>query len=166
MLPLIRDLHAYQAWADAEVLHFVEGTKDARSDPRILELLNHIYMVHRFFLLSVQGAPPSREELMRELPFDELACAIQNLHTLADTYFPKVRESHLDDRIEVPWFKDYQPTSQEALTQAALHSQNHRGQLLTLLRTMGAVTRPLDYILWVSQGRPAARWQRTATASL
>jgi hypothetical protein len=38
--------------------------------------------------------------------------------------------------------------------------------LLTMLRTLGADTKPLDYIVWVSKGRPSPEWQIAgATAS-
>lgn len=166
MLPLIRDLHAYQAWADAEVFHVIDKTRAAQTDAKVLQLLNHIYAVYKFFLLSVQGEAPTREELMQERSLDELRESFQKLHRLADGYLPKLRESRLRDKVRVPWFQDFQPSCQEALVQAALHSQNHRGQILTLLRTLGADSKPLDYIIWVSQGRPTPQWDlRSATAS-
>jgi uncharacterized damage-inducible protein DinB len=163
---MIRDLHAYQAWADSEIFRLIDATPAAQDNPEVLKLLNHIHAVHRFFVLSVQGEPPTREELMKELSLEELRASTQKLHRLADGYLPKIRESRLRDKVEVPWFKDFQPTCLEALTQAALHSVNHRGQMLTLLRTLGAPTKPLDYIMWVSAGRPVPEWHAaTATAS-
>jgi len=165
MLPLIRDLHGYQAWADAEIFQLISATPAAQNDTKVLQLLNHMHAAHRFFVLSVQGEPPSQEELTRELSLDELRQSTEKMHRLSDSYLPKLRESRLRDKVNVPWFKE-QPTCQEALVQAVLHSQNHRGQMLTLLRTLGAPTKPLDYILWVSQGRPAPQWETTsATAS-
>jgi uncharacterized damage-inducible protein DinB len=161
---MIRDLHAYQAWADSEIFRLIDSTPAAQENPEVLKLLNHIHAVHRFFVLSVQGEPPTREELMKELSLEELRASTQKLHRLADGYLPKIRESRLRDKVEVPWFKDFQPTCLEALTQAALHSVNHRGQMLTLLRTLGAPTKPLDYIMWVGAGRPAPEWH-TATAT-
>ena len=164
-LPLIRDLHAYQAWADAEVFRLIAATPAAQTDDQVLHLLNHIDAVHRFFVLSVQGEPPTREELKKERSVDELRVSMQKIHRLADGYLPKLRESRLRDKIEVPWFKDFQPTCQEALTQAVMHSQSHRAQLLAHLRALGAATTPLDYIVWVSQGRPAPEWE-TAHAAI
>jgi uncharacterized damage-inducible protein DinB len=163
-LPLIRELHAYQAWADAEIFRLVEATPAAQSDEQIVKLLNHVEGVYRFFVLSIQGEPPTPEELMKERTLDELHASMQKIHKLADGYLPKVRESRLNDPVEVPWFKDFQPTCQEVLVQAVMHSQNHRGQLLTHLRTLGATTKPLDYIVWVSKGRPGPDWE-TATAT-
>lgn len=166
MLPLIRDLHAYQAWADAEILRLVEHTPAAEKNDKVVKLLNHLDAVYRFFVLSVQGEPPTREELQAERSVPELRTSLAKIHKLADGYLPKLRESRLQDPVEVPWLKDFQPTCMEALTQAVMHSQNHRGQLLTMLRTLGADTKPLDYIVWVSKGRPSPEWENaTATAS-
>lgn len=164
MIPIIRDLHSYQAWADAEIFRLIDSTPAARNDERVAKLLNHMDVVYRFFVLSVQGEPPTREELMKEQTLEDLRESLRKIHRLAEGYLPKLRESRLRDKVEVPWFKDFQPTCQEALMQAVLHSQNHRGQMLSLLRELGANTKPLDYIVWVSQERPAPEWE-TATAA-
>ena len=166
MLPIIRDLYAYQSWADAEICRLIASTPAAKDDPKILPLLNHLHAVQQFFLLSVQGQPPSREEMNKELPFDELRESMRKFHKLADSsYLPKLRESRLRDVLHVPWLKEFQPTCQEALLQAVMHSQNHRGQLLTMLRMHGAGTKPLDYIIWASKGRPEPAWETTAVGS-
>src|SRR5262249_11787343 len=66
----------------------------------------------------------------------------------------------VDDRIQVPWFKDppLALTVTEALTQMAMHSQHHRPQNATRLRDPGAATPPTDLIVWYWKGRPAPRW--------
>ncbi len=158
MLALLRDVFAYQAWADAEVIRRIEATPTAKADAELQKLLHHIYVVYRFFLLSVQGEPPTQEELMKELSFGEVREGLQKIHRLADGFLPKIRESRLRDKVEVPWFKE-QPTCHEALVQAVLHSQNHRGQMLTMLRKHGGEAKPIDYIVWVSEGRPSPQWE-------
>lgn len=165
MLPLIRDLHAHQAWADAELFRMIAATPAAHQDTAVLKLLNHMNAVYRFFVLSVQGEAPSREEMEQELSLEELQAAMHKMHRLADSYFPKLRESRLNVPIHVPWFQDFQPTTQDALVQAVMHSQNHRGQLLTMLRHLGAKTKTLDYIVWVKKGRPSPEWDSVAAAS-
>ena len=164
ILALIRDLHGYQAWADAEAYRLVLATPAAKADPKVLELLKHIHDVQRFFVLSVQGEPPSKEDFMQEKSLADLLASVQKMHRLTDGYLPKLRESRLRDKIEVPWFPDFQPTCQDALIQAVMHSQSHRGQLLAHLRTLGAETKPLDYIIWAMNGRPTPEWE-TASAS-
>ena len=162
---LIRDLHGYQAWADAETYRLVLATPAAKTDPKVLDLLKHIHDVQRFFVLSVQGEPPTKEEFMQQKSLDELLASVQKIHKLTDGYLPKLRESRLRDKIEVPWLTDFQPTCQDALVQAVMHSQSHRGQLLAHLRTLGATTKPLDYIIWAMNGRPAPEWETASTTA-
>lgn len=164
MLPLMRDLFAYQAWADAEIVRLIEATPAAKANPEVNKLLHHTHVVFRFFMLSVQGEAPSREELKKEQSFDEVRAGMQKIHRLADGFLPKIRESRMRDKVEVPWF-DEQPTCQEALMQAVMHSQNHRGQMLTLLRSLGAETKPLDYIMWVNLGRPTPTWESVSASA-
>jgi len=166
MLTLIRDLYAYQSWADAEVCRLIAAIPAAQTDPKILTMLNHLHAVQRFFLLSVQGELPTREEMMKELSFEELRSSMQKFHKLADgNYLPKLRESRLRDKLEIPWFKDYQPTCSEALVQGVMHSQHHRAQVLTLARSLGGTPTVVDYIVWTSKSRPAPDWGVAATAS-
>ena len=49
-------------------------------------------------------------------------------------------------------------TVAEALTQAAMHSQWHRGQNAVRLRELGVEPPPVDLIVWYWKGRPAAAW--------
>jgi uncharacterized damage-inducible protein DinB len=163
MLPLIRDLYAHQAWADAEMFRFVGATPAAQSDKKVIELLNHIHTVQRFFFSAVRGDVLTREDLTRELPLPELHESYRSYHTLADSYLPKVRESHLRDKIVVPWFPNFQPSCQDALIQAVTHSIHHRAQVATLLRQLGGEPKPTDYIIWTSKDRPAPQWDAAAS---
>lgn len=164
MLTLIRDLFAHQAWADAEMWRFLAAAPAAQSDNKVLELLNHIHAVQRFFLSTVQGEPLTREELTREMPLEELRESYRRYHALADGYMPKMRESHLNDHVVVPWFPDFQPKCYEVLVQATMHSLHHRAQIATLLRQHGGDPKPTDYIVWTAKGRPSPQWDAAVSA--
>jgi uncharacterized damage-inducible protein DinB len=43
--------------------------------------------------------------------------------------------------------------------QAAMHSHYHRGQNATRLRELGGVPPATDFIMWVRNGQPNARWE-------
>jgi uncharacterized damage-inducible protein DinB len=69
-------------------------------------------------------------------------------------------EVRLSQMIEVPWFQPPLTISvRHALTQAAMHSHYHRGQNATRLRELGGVPPGTDFIEWLHQGQPAARWE-------
>ncbi len=164
MMSTIRDLFAYQAWADAQMWYYVGSSPVAYSDRKMLELLNHIHAVQRFFLSTVQGGPLTREELAKTMPIAELRDSFRSYHEQAARYLPKMRDSHLKDLVTVPWFPNFQPKVSDALMQVVLHTQHHRAQVATLLRQLGGESKPVDYIVWVSQNRPQPRWHGAATA--
>ena len=164
MLHLIRDLYAHQAWADAEMWRFLDAAPAAMVDKKIGELLNHIHVVQRYFLSAVEGSPMTREELMQQIELPQLRVSYRSYHELAQNSLAKMRESHLDDAIAVPWFPTFRPKCSEALVQAVMHSVNHRGQILMLTRQLGGDPKPLDYIIWTSKNRPAAEWERREAA--
>jgi uncharacterized damage-inducible protein DinB len=49
-------------------------------------------------------------------------------------------------------------TVAEALTQVAMHTQHHRGQLMTRLKALGGQPQNVDYIIWAWKNRPEGRW--------
>ncbi|HZW92372.1 MAG TPA: hypothetical protein VFF64_05310 [Candidatus Eremiobacteraceae bacterium] len=51
-----------------------------------------------------------------------------------------------------------------ALTQAAMHSHYHRGQNATRLRELGGAPLGTDFIVWLGDGQPAARWDEGSRA--
>lgn len=162
MLPVIRDLYAHQAWADAEMWRYAEPYTPEK---RILELLNHIHAVQRYFLSVAEGEALTREELMVELPAGGLKQSYRRYHERVGSYLPKVRESHLNDLVNVPWFPTVQPHVGEALMQSALHSIHHRAQVVMLAHERGAETGPVDYIVWVTKSRPAPAWDFATSAT-
>lgn len=164
MLPMIRDLFAHQAWADAEMWRHLGATPAAHSDKKILELLGHAHAVQRFFLSAIQGEPLTREELTREISLPELRESYRQYHIQADRFLSKMRDSHLKDVVVVPWFPDFQPKVSEALTQVVMHSQHHRAQILMLLRQLGGDPKPIDYVIWASKNRPEAQWSAAAAS--
>jgi uncharacterized damage-inducible protein DinB len=68
-------------------------------------------------------------------------------------------DARFAEMIEVPWFQPPLKISvRHALTQAAMHSHYHRGQNATRLRELGAAPPGTDFIEWLRQGQPLARW--------
>jgi uncharacterized damage-inducible protein DinB len=164
MLDFIRDLFAHQAWADSEMWRFLAGAPAAQSQPRVVELLNHIHLVQRFFLSAVQGTPLTKEQLQKELPLTELRESYKTYHEMAIEYLAGISEDKLQDKITVPWLLEFQPKAYEALIQAATHSIHHRAQIATLIRQHGGDPKPTDYILWASKNRPTPQWEQSASA--
>ena len=73
MLETLRDLVAHKGYANAALLSAIRQNAGASSDPELLELLHHILLANRFWLLTVLGLPFVLEDESRPAPsFDAL----------------------------------------------------------------------------------------------
>jgi uncharacterized damage-inducible protein DinB len=169
---LLRQLVRHMEWADAEVWRAVSAHAPAENDARLKNLLTHLHLVQRMFLI-----------LWTKQPFDP-AGAQPEFATLADlrgwgqTYYPEARrfldgidESRLKDVVEMPWARGLEarigrtvtmPTLGETIQQVASHSTYHRGQINARLRELGGEPPLVDYIAWIWFGRPEPNWAPAA----
>ena len=71
-----------------------------------------------------------------------------------------VADAGLGRQVVIPWFAGppCRITVDEALTQVAMHTQHHRGQLMTRLKALGGRPLNVDYIIWAWKQRPEGRW--------
>jgi uncharacterized damage-inducible protein DinB len=162
MNPLLRDLYGHQEWADAELWRAIDAHPAARDDATIRDRLHHTHIVQRAFRWIVGTREPT---FVRTAPHDFPDAA--GLKAYAREYHDEMRGflATLDDErlatpVDILWFKDppLRITVAEALTQAAMHSQWHRGQNAARLRELGGAPPPLDLIVWYWKARPAAAW--------
>lgn len=155
------ELYAHQSWADAEHWRAMEAHPAALSDKAIRERLVHIHFVQHAFLWST-GPRTSEFVLKRPEDFAEIAqlksYARQGNEDLGEVV-KNATPKWLEETIEIIWFKPPLKISRRhALTQAAMHSHYHRGQNATRLRELGGVPPATDFIVWLREGQPTARW--------
>ena len=162
MSSYLSELYAHQEWADAEHWRALEAHPAALADKAIRERLLHIHLVQHGFLWVT--AREKSEFALRKL---EDFARMGDLKTYAKQGLMEFKElvrtttpDRLEEVIEVPWFKPaLRITVRHALTQAAMHSHYHRGQNATRLRELGGVPPGTDFIVWLRDGQPAARWR-------
>ncbi len=83
----------------------------------------------------------------------------QRYHEAVNEAVSGFDEVKLEALVEAPWFEPPVKLSRRhALTQAAMHSHYHRGQNATRLPELGGVPPITDFIIWLRNGKPAARW--------
>jgi uncharacterized damage-inducible protein DinB len=162
MLPYLDELYAHQEWADAEHWRAFEAHLSALADRAIRERLHHIHLVQSAFLWVVG---PHRPQFVTTKPEDyantaDLKAFARKGHMGMAAMLGGMDEARLSETIEVPWFQPpLKITVRHALTQAAMHSHYHRGQNATRLRELGGVPPGTDFIEWLRNGQPAARWE-------
>jgi uncharacterized damage-inducible protein DinB len=158
----LNELYSHQEWADAEHWRSLEGLASALGDRAIRARLHHIHLVQSAFLWVV-GTRTAQFVITKAEDYSNPA----DLKAFARKYHPEMAamldtmtEARLAETIEVPWFQPPLKISvRHALMQAAMHSHYHRGQNATRLRELGGVPPGTDFIEWLHQGQPAARWE-------
>ena len=156
----LAELYGHQEWADAEHWRAFESHPAALEDNVIRERLLHIHLVQHAFLWLL-GPRNQQFEVRKMEDFADISDlkkygreGLSQLNTLVKDLDPQRAET-----IEVPWFKPPATiTVRQALMQAAMHSHYHRGQNATRLRELGGVPPTTDFIVWLRDGQPAAKW--------
>ncbi len=162
----LKGLAAHMQWADAQVWTAALSNADVADDAALRAKLSHTHGVQRAFLCVWQGVtvvrPPAEPPGLRAT----FASARSYYEDLA-RFFEALGEDDLARPTVMPWargFAEYlgrEPTVTtlaETLTQVAMHSTYHRGQVNTRLRELGVEPALTDYIAWLWFGKPEPAW--------
>ncbi len=171
-IDLLRQLIRHMEWADAEVWRAVLAHEPAGHDTRLRDLLTHLHLVQRIFLV-----------VWKKQPFDagrgkpEFATAA-DLRAWAQTYYGEAHafldgldEPTLKTEVVMPFVKAIEAQLRrtfamtslgETIFQVTSHSTYHRGQVNARLREIGGEPPLVDYIAWVWFGRPEPNWASAA----
>jgi uncharacterized damage-inducible protein DinB len=171
-IDLLRQLIRHMEWADAEVWRAVLAHEPAGHDTRLRDLLLHLHLVQRLFLVVWKKQPldPSRGQPQFATAADLKAWA-QTYYADANKFLDTVDDRALTSDVVMPWVKEFEtqvgrtfttPTLGETIFQVTSHSTYHRGQVNARLREIGGEPPLVDYIAWVWFGRPEPNWAPTA----
>jgi uncharacterized damage-inducible protein DinB len=155
MLEMLRDLVAHKRHANAALLNAVRRNGTASSDPEIRELLHHILLANRFWLLAFLGRPFVHQEEARPSPsFDALVQRYDSTQAEEASWLETATERDLARILENDLIPNGRCSVAQAVMQVCLHSHGHRAQCAKLLRRHGGVPPPTDFILWLTS-RPS-----------
>jgi uncharacterized damage-inducible protein DinB len=158
MLGMLRDLVAHNGHANAAMLGAIRENEAAASDPELSELLHHILLANRFWLLTVLGLPFVFEDESRSSgSFDALIQRFGRTHEQQSAWIAAATEAELARVLENALIPGGRCSVAQALMQVCIHSHGHRAQCAKLLRRHGGVVPATDFILWLAS-RPTAEW--------
>jgi uncharacterized damage-inducible protein DinB len=151
MVSTIRNLLAYQEWADAAILRAVRDCAAAAEDETLCKGLHHTLGVQKFFLSLLLDVPfDVQKEMQPPKNVPELEERFREAHTQAAALASRLDEAALERQVDLPPLKMQLPLRDAAL-QMVMHSQHHRGQCASRLRVLGGTPPAMDYILWVKE---------------
>lgn len=158
MLQMTRDLVAHKGHANASMLSAIRMNAEARQAEDVWDLLHHILLATRFWLLTVQGKPFAHDvEARRAGSFDALIERYRLCQAEEDAWLAAATDDDLRRTLEHPSIPGGRCSVGEAFTQVCLHAHGHRAQCAKLLRRYGGTPPPADFILWLVE-RPVAVW--------
>jgi uncharacterized damage-inducible protein DinB len=161
MLAFLGDLMAHAEWANAMFFH-TWGKSPARDHEELRRRVGHIIGVQQGFLSVLRGEPPGQPPPPDAPPpsFDELKARAEACHAGLLEHTASLQSEGLSRNVRIPWFPDPPCiiTVAEALVQAAMHSQHHRGQCMTRLKDFGGEPKNVDWIIWLWKQKPRGRW--------
>lgn len=155
----LRALHRHMAWADG-VWFGAWLESGLQDDPDLLQRARHCTDVQAAFLMMLRHQPVTFPADPPRPDFHQLRALTQDNHRAYAALFTALGPADLGQLVQVPWFPGppcFVPVA-DALTQVAMHSQHHRGQMMTRLRDLGGKPRNVDYIIWAWKDRPEASW--------
>jgi uncharacterized damage-inducible protein DinB len=160
MLSFLRDLLGHAEWANAVFFH-TWGKSPARDHEELRRRMGHIIGVQSGFLAVIRGETPGLPPDGPPPTFDELKARAVSCHAELSKLTAGLRADDLARMVRIPWFPDPPCviTVSEALVQAGMHSQHHRGQCMTRLKDFGGEPKNVDWIIWLWKKKPAARWE-------
>jgi uncharacterized damage-inducible protein DinB len=154
MLEMLRDLIAHKAHANTAMLAALRQNAAAAGDPDIADLLHHILIANRFWLLSLVGLPFVLDD--ESLPSASLDALIQRYATTQaqeSAWISSANEADLTRVLESPLIPGGKCSVAQALVQVCMHSHGHRAQCAKLLRRHGDVPPTTDFIDWLAAHR-------------
>jgi len=159
MLPFLRELMAYVEWANAVFFH-TWGKSPARDHEEMRQRVGHIIGVQSGFLAVLRGENPGAPPQGPPPTYDTLKARAEACHAGLRDFVAKLDAEQCARTVRIPWFPEPPCviTVAEALVQAAMHTQHHRGQCMTRLKDFGGEPKNVDWIIWLWKQKPQARW--------
>jgi uncharacterized damage-inducible protein DinB len=159
MLNHLRELLAHAEWANAVFFH-AWGKSPARDHEEMRRRVDHVVGVQNGFLAVLRGEAPGGPPGGPPSSYEHLRAAAEASHAGLRAFAGGLDAEGLTRTVRIPWFPDPPCVISvaDALVQAAMHTQHHRGQLMTRLRDFGGEPKNVDWIIWLWRGKPQARW--------
>ena len=148
---MLRDLITHKGTANAALLHAIRQNAAAASDRELSDLLHHILVANRFWLLTTLGSPfDAAHESRVSTSFEELIDRYEAVREQESAWLQSATDDELARLLEDPLIPGGACSVAQAFMQVCMHSHGHRAQCAKRLRQLGGVPPATDFILWLA----------------
>jgi uncharacterized damage-inducible protein DinB len=156
LLEMVRDLIVHKGHANAALLKGIAENGAAATDPEVSELLHHILLANRFWLLAVLESPfVFADESRASASFAALVQRYARMQAQEQAWIDAATEADLARTMTGVLIPGGSCSVGHAWMQVCLHSHGHRAQCAKLLRRHGGTPPQTDFILWLTHRQPA-----------
>ena len=151
---MLRDLVAHKGHANAALLAAVRGNGAAAADGELRDLLHHVLIANRFWVLAILGRPFVHDDEARPSEsFEALVDRYAATQALEEAWLEAAAEDALARVLENALIPGGSCSVAQAFVQTCMHAHGHRAQCAKLLRRHGGVPPPSDFIRWLAASR-------------
>jgi uncharacterized damage-inducible protein DinB len=153
MLSMIEELMRHKWWANDKLLRAIEQYPAAAEDEELRKMLHHILVSNRFWFLTILGRPFVREnEMQTPTNLGAVIDRFNETERLEAEWLSHASDSELERTLETRSSRlGIDVSIRQAILQVCLHTQGHRPQCATRLRTLGGTPPGTDYVLWIKE---------------
>ncbi len=158
MAAILGDLTRHKWHSNAALLSAIRQNHAAANDGELSKLLHHILIANRYWLSRMNQSQFARDVESRiSGNIDDLIDRYRQTEAEEIKWLSVASESDFDRLLQIPALPGQNIAVTEAILQVAMHSQGHRAQCATRLRSLGGAPPPTDFVLWLKD-RPAPEW--------
>jgi uncharacterized damage-inducible protein DinB len=158
MLEMLRDLLRHKGYANAALLKAIRQHSVAVQDEELRKLLHHILLANRFwFMRSIGRDLDLQKESQVPASLEPLAALYRETHDQEMEWISGLKEADLEQKLETRFIAGQTFSVAQGMMQVIMHSQGHRAQCLTRVRSLGGTPPATDFVLWLKD-RPEPEW--------
>jgi uncharacterized damage-inducible protein DinB len=142
----LRELYEYNDWANRRLVRALKETDCQKA----LKYLAHVLITEKEYYERLYGKDSTGFDFHPELSVDECSELARETAELYERLLKRFDEEGLGQTVRyyTSAGEPVENTFREVLTHVLLHSMNHRGQALTVLRLESHAPPVLDYIIY------------------
>ena len=142
----LRSLYRFNDWANRIIVRSARAAKSAKA----ISYLAHVLITEREYYDRLHGKDSTGFNFWPDLSIEELSELARANAVKFETLLAGFDDEGLGQiaRYKTSEGKPFENSFREVLTHVLFHSMNHRGQILSILRSEGHEPPQIDYIVY------------------